>query len=358
MLRAHRLRVDLEPFEHEARLLERAGHQAERLGQHDPFDLPRAGRALVVGDHRVHQRGGMLAHHRDRGVDVAARDRVALLRHRAARAAAVRERLVDLADLGLHHQLDVHAELAERAADEAEEGADLGDVVADRVPGDHRLLQARARRTGRPASPSRPSRATPACRRRRRTRRPARAAFSCARRSRWRSIADSRPGHLVAEGHRNRLLQVAAADHRRVSGAACACLASAAEIAASSRSTMREAFADLQHRRGVGDVLRRRAPVAVLAELVAAQRVELRHDAEDRVADALGLLAQLGHVDLVESAVADDLVGRLLRNEAEPALHLGQRGLDVEVLLRCGSRRTRPGASRRWRRCPGRWRSR
>ena len=43
---------------------------------------------------------------------------------------------------------------------------------------------------------------------------------------------------------------------------------------------------------------------------------------------------QLGHVDLVEPAVADDLVGRLLRDEAEPALDLGQRGFDVEVLLR------------------------
>ena len=52
----------------------------------------------------------------------------------------------------------------------------------------------------------------------------------------------------------------------------------------------RQPLADLQHRRGVGDVLRRRAPVAVFAELVAAQRVELRDDAEDRIADALGLL--------------------------------------------------------------------
>jgi hypothetical protein len=33
-------------------------------------------------------------------------------------------------------------QLAQRAADQAEEGADLGDVVADRVPGDQRLLQA------------------------------------------------------------------------------------------------------------------------------------------------------------------------------------------------------------------------
>ena len=73
--------------------------------------------------------------------------------------------------------------------------------------------------------------------------------------------------------------------------------------------------------------------MAVLAELVAAQRVELRHHAEDRIADAFGLLTQLRQIDLVEPAVADDLVGRLLWNEAEPALHLGQSGFDVEVRL-------------------------
>jgi hypothetical protein len=30
--------------------------------------------------------------------------------------------------------------------------------------------------------------------------------------------------------------------------------------------------------------------------------------------------------------VADDLVGRLLRDQAQAALHLGQRALDVQVL--------------------------
>ena len=39
----------------------------------------------------------------------------------------MRVRLVDLADLGLHHQLDVHAELAERPAHQPEEGPDLGE---------------------------------------------------------------------------------------------------------------------------------------------------------------------------------------------------------------------------------------
>ena len=141
------------------------------------------------------------------------------------------------------------------------------------------------------------------------------------------------PGHLVAEGHGNGLLQVAAADHRRQA----MCLRVLGHRRRDRRKFAiddRQAFADLQHRGGVGDVLRGRAPVAVFAELVAAQRVELRHHAEDRVADALGLLAQLDHVDLVEPAVADDLVGGLLRNQAQAALHLGQRGFDVEVLLR------------------------
>ena len=97
------------PFEHEARLPQRAGHQAERLRQHDPFDFPRAGRALVVGHHGVHQRGGVLAHDRDR--------RRGCSRRRSGCASAAwcedeprpwRERLVHLAHFGLHHQLDVH----------------------------------------------------------------------------------------------------------------------------------------------------------------------------------------------------------------------------------------------------------
>jgi hypothetical protein len=64
----------------------------------------------------------------------------------------------------------------------------------------------------------------------------------------------------------------------------------------------------------------------------AAQLVDLRHHAQDRVADALGLLAQPVHVDLVQVAVADDLVGRFLRDQPQPGLHLGQRALDVDVL--------------------------
>ncbi len=94
----------------------------------------------------------------------------------------------------------------------------------------------------------------------------------------------------------------------------------------------RQALAHLQHRRRVGDVLRGGAPVAVLAELVAAVGVDLVDDGDDRVADLLGLGLELDPVDLRQLAVADDLVGRLLRDDAEFALDLGQGALDVEVL--------------------------
>ena len=136
---AHSLRVDLQPAQNKPCLLERTGREAKGLRQHDPFDFPRTRRTLVIGDHRVEQRGRVLPNHRDRRMDVARGDRIALLRHRAARAATRGERLVDLADLRLHHQLHVHRELAERSADQAEKAAHFGDRVADCVPCDQRL---------------------------------------------------------------------------------------------------------------------------------------------------------------------------------------------------------------------------
>ena len=51
------------------------------------------------------------------------------------------ERLEHLRYFGLHHQLDVHRHLAERASDEPQERADFGDAVAHRVPGDGRLAE-------------------------------------------------------------------------------------------------------------------------------------------------------------------------------------------------------------------------
>ena len=61
------------------------------------------------------------------------------------------ERLVDLLDLGLHHQLHVEGDLAAGPGDEAEEAADLGDAVAHRMPGDRRLAETEFLHQVRPA---------------------------------------------------------------------------------------------------------------------------------------------------------------------------------------------------------------
>ncbi len=60
---------------------------------------------------------------------------------------------------------------------------------------------------------------------------------------------------------------------------------------------------------------------------------QLRHHRQHRVADALGLLLQLLDVELVELALLEDFLARLLRDDAEPGLRAGQPGLEVEILL-------------------------
>ncbi len=142
-----------------------------------------------------------------------------------------------------------------------------------------------------------------------------------------------KPGHLVAEGHGNGLLQVAAPDHRRIAMAA-------RELGHRSRDRgevvldEREALADLQHRGGVGDVLSGGAPMAPFAQAVGAQLHQLLDHAQHRVADALGLRAQLLQVDHLEPAVAHDLRRRLCGDDAEPGLDARQSRLDVEIFAR------------------------
>ena len=71
-----------------------------------------------------------------------------------------------------------------------------------------------------------------------------------------------------------------------------------------------ERRADLHHGRGVGDVLGGRAPVAPLAQALGAFLDDLLHHRQHRIADALGLLLELGEVDVLDLAVALDLVAR------------------------------------------------
>src|SRR4030095_11839051 len=137
------------------------------------------------------------------------------------------------------------------------------------------------------------------------------------------AVADDRSEdcrHLVAEGYRYRLLQIAATNDWRVSVAARQSgerLTDGLQLIVDDPQT----FTDLHDCRRVRDVLRPRAPVAIFAEVIPAQRIQLRDNAQNRIADALGLSAQLVHVDLADVAMAHDLVGRLLGNDAKTALH-------------------------------------
>ena len=131
---------------------------------------------------------------------------------------------------------------------------------------------------------------------------------------------------------RHGLLQIAAAGHRRVA-------VTPREVGERSRDRVdvlldqRERVADLHDGRGVGDVLRGGAPVAPFAEAVLAQRDELLHHRQHRIADALGLLLELREVELIDRAVAADLLRRFSRDDAEARLHARERRLDVEVVL-------------------------
>ena len=326
---AHLRGIDFQPRQNELGLLERTRHQAKNLGHGHPFNFPRAGRALVVGHHRVHQRGGQLTHHRDVGVNVKAGNRVALLRHGARRATAGREGLEHLGHFGLHEQLDVHGDLAQRAADDAQKRADFGKVVAHGVPRDQRLTEPQLfHEAGLGFHGA-------GFQRRQGARSAAEFAHQHARLELLQPLAvaldaGQDAGHLVAKSNRRGLLQIAAADDGRVA-VRFGQLGQRVRNIFQVGFDQRQAFTDLQHGGGVGDVLRGRAPVAVLAELVSAVGVDLVDHGNDGVADLLGLGFELGPVDLAELAVLDDLFGSFFGDDAELALHLGQRALDVEV---------------------------
>ena len=218
------------------------------------------------------------------------------------------ERLVDLGHLGLHQQLHVHGNLAERAGEEPEKAGDLADAVAHGVPGDLGLAEAellhqrglhleavlaeRGQRSDRAAEFADQHAAAAV--------QPLAVALHG---------GEQRRG-LEAEGERYRLLQVAAARHRRVAVAP-------RQLGERRRGRLHVLFdelergADLHDRGGVGDVLRGRAPMAPLAETVAAQTDDLLHHAEDRIAD-IGLLLEAGEIDVLDPALPHDLARGLL----------------------------------------------
>jgi len=60
---------------------------------------------------------------------------------------------------------------------------------------------------------------------------------------------------------------------------------------------------------------------------------QLLDDREHRIADPLGRFLELGHVDFVGLAMTHDLVGGFLRDDPEPGLRAGERGLEIEIFL-------------------------
>ena len=146
-------------------------------------------------------------------------------------------------------------------------------------------------------------------------------------------VEGGEPGRrLVAEGDRHRLLQVAAASHR---GVAVALGERRQRVGDRDDVGLDEVerLADLQDGGGVGDVLGGGAPVAPFAQAVAAQRDELLHHRQHRIADPLGLRLELGEIVFLGIAVPADFLRSLLRNDAEARLGARQRRLDVEIFL-------------------------
>ncbi len=241
------------------------------------------------------------------------------------------ERLVDLFHLGLHHQLHIKGDFGAGAGDEAEEATDLGDAVAYRVPGDGRLPQPKFPHQGgldlEPAVAERRQRSGGA----------AEFADQHARPQFAKALPVPVEGRqvgcdLVPEGDRDCLLEIAAARHRGVAVAF-------REIRKRVRDRHEvrldefERLADLQHRRGVGDVLGGGAPMAPFAETAATQRHQLLHDRQHRIADPLGLSLQLGEVVFSDGTMAQNFIAGVLRNDAEARLRPRQRRFDIEIFL-------------------------
>ena len=172
------------------------------------------------------------------------------------------ERLVDFLHFGLHQQLHVEGDLAAGAGDQAEEAADLGDAVAHGVPGNIGLaeleLLAQLGLHLQPVFAERGQRAGGA----------AEFADQHARAELLEALLVALEGaeqsrHLVAEGDRHRLLQIAAAGHRRVA----VFLRQLGERVGNAVDFLLddvERLADLHDGGGVGDVLGGGAPVATI----------------------------------------------------------------------------------------------
>jgi hypothetical protein len=134
---------------------------------------------------------------------------------------------------------------------------------------------------------------------------------------------------LVAEGHRQRLLQVRAPGHRRVAVLVRQIGQDAAQLADVCVDEV-DRGADLQHVGRVHDVLRGGTPMDVAAGL-AGHRDQLVHQRQDRVADDVGFLTHVIEVDAIQPRLAGDHVGCFGRDHTAARFGARQSNFDFDV---------------------------
>ena len=91
-------------------------------------------RALMFLNLRLVHAGEQRCIGASRGDDQLARDRIRLLRHRAATTAPLFRRFADFADFRLRHENNVLRHLAERSCDETQPAGELHKTIALRMP--------------------------------------------------------------------------------------------------------------------------------------------------------------------------------------------------------------------------------
>ena len=240
----------------------------------------------------------MLPHHLGRRQHQFAGNRIALLRHRAARTAAFHEGLLKFPELCRGHDHHVDGNFAQRAGDERQQIDGLGEGVPCHVPGGGRDSQVQLLGQGlldsEALTPERGQGASRTCERhdlhaRTQLGQPLLMA-----------VEHRQPDcHLVAEGHGQRLLQVRPASHRRVAVLGSQIGQDATQFADVGLNDV-QCRSELQHDCRVHDVLRGRSPVKVAPRL-AGHLDQLMQQREDGKSDEFGFLAEPVEVDTVQA---------------------------------------------------------
>ena len=134
---------------------------------------------------------------------------------------------------------------------------------------------------------------------------------------------------LVAERHRQRLLQMGATGHWRIAVALRQIGQDTAQVSDIVFNDLK-ARAQLQHHRCIHDILGGRAPVQIAACL-AALPGDLMHQRQDRIADSVGLTAQQIEIQRRHIGPFRDLLRSVPRNHAAARLGFCQRDLDLGI---------------------------